>query len=112
MANLKGLESIVSQLRAERTSLVNQLRHVDAALSVLGKLNNGRLTPNRGGEGFRGRAEEDRRRSEGALGSSETVEESSINSESDFDHGARLEESGRVLCFVGRIAGGTIRNES
>jgi hypothetical protein len=41
MANLKGLESIVSQLRMERTSLVNQLRHVDAALSVLGKLNNG-----------------------------------------------------------------------
>ena len=41
MANLKGLGSIVSQLRVERTSLVNQLRHVDAALSVLGKLNNG-----------------------------------------------------------------------
>jgi len=41
MANLKGLESIVSQLKVERTSLVNQLRHVDAALSVLGKLNNG-----------------------------------------------------------------------
>ena len=41
MANVKGLESIVSQLRVERTSLVNQLRHVDAALSVLGKLNNG-----------------------------------------------------------------------
>jgi len=42
MANLKGLESVVSQLRGERTSLVNQLRHVDAALSVLGKLNGGR----------------------------------------------------------------------
>jgi hypothetical protein len=41
MANLKGLEAIVSQLRTERTSLVNQLRHVDAALSVLGKLNHG-----------------------------------------------------------------------
>ena len=36
MANLKGLASIVSELRAERTNLVNQLRHVDAALSVLG----------------------------------------------------------------------------
>ena len=36
MANLKGLASIVSQLRIERTNLVNQLRHVDAALSVLG----------------------------------------------------------------------------
>ena len=42
MANLKGLGSIVAQLREERTSLVNQLRHVDAALSVLGKLDGGR----------------------------------------------------------------------
>jgi hypothetical protein len=41
MANLKGLASIVSELRAERTNLVNQLRHVDAALSVLGKLKGG-----------------------------------------------------------------------
>jgi hypothetical protein len=43
MANLKGLASVVSELRAERTNLVNQLRHVDAALSVLGKLNGGRF---------------------------------------------------------------------
>ncbi len=42
MPNLKGLGSVVSQLRVERTSLVNQLRHVDAALSVLGKLDHGR----------------------------------------------------------------------
>ena len=42
MGNLKGLPSIVSELRAERTNLVNQLKHVDAALSVLGKLNSGR----------------------------------------------------------------------
>jgi len=41
MASLKGLASIVSELRAEKTNLVNQLRHVDAALSVLGKLNGG-----------------------------------------------------------------------
>jgi hypothetical protein len=41
MAHLKGLASIVSDLRGERTNLVNQLRHVDAALSVLGKLNGG-----------------------------------------------------------------------
>jgi hypothetical protein len=39
MANLKGLVSVVSQLREQRTNLVNNLRHVDAALSVLGKLN-------------------------------------------------------------------------
>jgi hypothetical protein len=41
MSNLNGLVSIVSELRVERTKLVNQLRHVDAALSVLGKLNVG-----------------------------------------------------------------------
>jgi hypothetical protein len=39
MAHLKGLASIVSELKAEKTNLVNQLRHVDAALAVLGKLN-------------------------------------------------------------------------
>ena len=42
MANLKGLAGFVSELRAVRTSLVNELRHVDAALSVLGKLKGGR----------------------------------------------------------------------
>ena len=41
MANLEGLASFVSALRVERTNLVSQLRHVDAALSVLGKLNGG-----------------------------------------------------------------------
>ncbi len=55
MANLKGLESVVSQLREERTNLVNQLRHVDAALSVLGKLEAVVLTPNLAGEGCRHR---------------------------------------------------------
>lgn len=41
MANLTGLAAIVGELRTERANLVNQLRHVDAALSVLGKLNGG-----------------------------------------------------------------------
>lgn len=41
MTNLKGLASIVSELKVERTNLANQLRHVDAALTVLGKLNGG-----------------------------------------------------------------------
>jgi hypothetical protein len=41
MANLRGLSNIVTELRAERTNLVTQLRHVDAALAVLGKLNGG-----------------------------------------------------------------------
>ena len=41
MANLAGLAGFVSELRATRTSLVNELRHVDAALSVLGKLHGG-----------------------------------------------------------------------
>src|SRR3984893_10548417 len=51
MANLVGLESVVSQLRVERTNLANQLRHVDAALSVLGKVNGGgaHATPQRKG---------------------------------------------------------------
>jgi hypothetical protein len=41
MANLEGLVRIVKELRIERTNLVNELKHVDAALSVLGKLNGG-----------------------------------------------------------------------
>ncbi len=41
MTNLKGFASIVSELRDERSNLVNQLKHVDAALAVLGKLNGG-----------------------------------------------------------------------
>lgn len=41
MPQLSGLVSIVSDLKAERTNLVNQLTQVDAALSVLGKLNGG-----------------------------------------------------------------------
>jgi hypothetical protein len=41
MANLSGLASFVSELRVERTNLVDRLRHVDTALSVLGKLNSG-----------------------------------------------------------------------
>jgi len=39
MANLTGLASIMSELRVERTNLANHLKHIDAALSVLGKLN-------------------------------------------------------------------------
>jgi hypothetical protein len=34
----------VSQLKTERTNLAKQLRHVDAALTVLGKLNGGSYT--------------------------------------------------------------------
>jgi hypothetical protein len=41
MENVKGLSAFVSQLRATRTNLVNELHHVDAALSVLGKLHGG-----------------------------------------------------------------------
>jgi len=37
MANLTGLAGFVSKLKVARTNLVNELRHVDAALSVLGK---------------------------------------------------------------------------
>lgn len=41
MAKLKGLSSIVVELRAERTNLVSELKHIDAALSVLGKVSGG-----------------------------------------------------------------------
>jgi hypothetical protein len=41
MSNLTGLASIVRELRIVRTNLANQLKHVDAALSVLGKLGGG-----------------------------------------------------------------------
>jgi hypothetical protein len=41
MSKFQGIVSIASELRVERTSLINQLKHVDAALSVLGKLNGG-----------------------------------------------------------------------
>jgi hypothetical protein len=38
---ITGLVSIVSELRVERTNLTTQLKHIDAALSVVGKLNGG-----------------------------------------------------------------------
>jgi hypothetical protein len=41
MANLRGLASIVSDLRVERANLANQLKRVDAVLSALGKSNGG-----------------------------------------------------------------------
>jgi len=41
MANLTGLAGFVSKLKAVRTNLVSELRHVDAALSVLGKFGGG-----------------------------------------------------------------------
>ena len=44
MTKLTGLASIVSELRAERTNLANQLKHVDAALSVIGKLGGGSVS--------------------------------------------------------------------
>ena len=43
MPRLAGLGNIVTELRAERAHLVNNLRHVDAALAVLGKLEGGRF---------------------------------------------------------------------
>jgi hypothetical protein len=41
MAILKGLASIVSELKVERMNMAKQLRHLDAALTVLGKMNGG-----------------------------------------------------------------------
>jgi hypothetical protein len=41
MTKVKGLDSVVTQLRKKRTGLVDELKHVDTALSILGKLNGG-----------------------------------------------------------------------
>ena len=41
MANIAGLSSFVSELRAARTNLANELAHVDAALAALGRMNGG-----------------------------------------------------------------------
>ena len=41
MANLAGLAGFVLELRVMRTNLENELRHVDAALSIHGKLGGG-----------------------------------------------------------------------
>ena len=38
MSNLAGLAAVVSELRKERANQVNELKHLDAALVVLGKL--------------------------------------------------------------------------
>jgi hypothetical protein len=37
METIKGLSSFVSELKAKRISLVNELQHVDESLAVLGK---------------------------------------------------------------------------
>jgi hypothetical protein len=41
MSNLAGLAAIVSELRKERANQANELKHLDAALAVLGKLGGG-----------------------------------------------------------------------
>jgi hypothetical protein len=44
LMNLKGMASIVSELRAQRADFVSQIRHVDAALAVLGKVSGTRVS--------------------------------------------------------------------
>src|ERR1019366_3090714 len=41
MSNLAGLAAVVSELRKERANQVNELKHLDAALAILGKLGGG-----------------------------------------------------------------------
>ena len=41
MSNLAGLAAVVSELKKERANQVNELKHLDAALVVLGKLGGG-----------------------------------------------------------------------
>ena len=43
MANVEGLVSVISQLREQRTKLTKDLKHVDAALSVLSKVSGGKI---------------------------------------------------------------------
>ncbi len=43
MEGAKGLSSFVSELKARRINLVAELQHVDAALSVLGKMGGGNI---------------------------------------------------------------------
>lgn len=43
MVKVKGVVSAVLQLREHRTNLVNDLKHLDEALLVLGKLNGGKV---------------------------------------------------------------------
>jgi len=47
MTKVRGITSVVSQLRKERSSLEVELKRVDAALSVLGKLNGRSSQPKR-----------------------------------------------------------------
>jgi len=44
MTRVRGISSVVSQLRKERSSLEGELKQVDAALSILGRLN-GKASP-------------------------------------------------------------------
>jgi hypothetical protein len=67
MANLIGLANIVAEFRSERTNLVNQLRHVDAALSVLGKLDGGKVTHKTAPHFVSSRPPSDQPRAEGAV---------------------------------------------
>ncbi|MEY2413478.1 MAG: hypothetical protein QOD84_2084 [Acidobacteriaceae bacterium] len=45
MAKITGVEGIVTELRAEKIKLTNQLRHVGAALTALAGLNGGAVAP-------------------------------------------------------------------
>ena len=41
---MRGIEAIVSQLRAQRADFIDQIGHIDAALIVLGKLDGTRVS--------------------------------------------------------------------
>ena len=43
MAKVQGLVSVVLQLREQRTNLLNDLKHVDAALSALREVNGSKI---------------------------------------------------------------------
>jgi hypothetical protein len=94
--NLKGLVSIVSELQAERTSLAAQLKHIDTALSVLGKLNCGRFIHEAQAYSFRSRSQEDQPGAESTMGKESVYERPSSWSKTEADNvdGSPLEDCG------------------
>jgi hypothetical protein len=54
METIKGLSSFVSELKAKRISLANELQHVDESLAALGKFS---LASNHAAEGSTGSAD-------------------------------------------------------
>jgi len=100
MAKLTGLAGLVSELRAERTSLVDRLRHVDAALSVLGKLRGARSYTKPGRTLSASARKRDQLGTESAMGKGESAETHAHN----FSSRQKEDRSG-CTCTLGEGEG-------